>query len=128
MALPVPLRGPRNRSTLARVMVVKAASSNMKQLYSSNDIRGIGVVRSVLDEAGVVYEVQNETIPYPGAIFYPEVWVDDSEYARACELRDAVTKLPSALQDSWTCPSCREHLEGQFGSCWNCGAYRNVAA
>lgn len=100
----------------------------MKLLYSSNDIRGIGVVRSVLDEAGVVYEVQNETIPYPGTIFYPEVWVDDSEYARACELRDAVTKLPAARQNSWTCPSCGEPLEGQFGSCWKCGANRNVAA
>ena len=22
----------------------------------------------------------------------------------------------------WTCPSCQEVNEGQFGQCWNCGA------
>ena len=99
----------------------------MKLLYSTSDIRGIGVVRSALDDAGIAYEVQNETIPYPGAVFYPEVWVvEDSEFAKACELRDAVTKLPPAPQSSWTCPSCGEQLEGQFGSCWKCGANRNV--
>jgi len=85
----------------------------MKLLYSSDNIRGIGLVRSALDEAGIAYEIQNETIPYPGAIFYPEVWVvEDSEFPRACELRDAVAKLPPAPQSSWTCPSCGEQLEG----------------
>ena len=101
----------------------------MKLLYSSRDIRGIGVVRSALDDAGISYEVQNETIPYPGAIFWPEVWVvEDSDFARACEVRDAVAKLPSAPASAWTCPSCGERLEGQFGSCWNCGVNRNVDA
>ena len=101
----------------------------MKRLYSSNDFQSIGAVRSALDDAGIAYEVRNETIPYPGAIFYPEVWlVEDSEFARACELRDAVTKLPTPPQSSWTCPSCGEQLEGQFGSCWKCGANRNVDA
>ena len=48
---------------------LQAHNSPMKLLYSSDDIRGIGLVRSALDEAGVAYEMQNETIPYPGAIF-----------------------------------------------------------
>ncbi len=99
----------------------------MKLLYSSDDIRGIGLVKSALDDAGIAYEMQNETIPYPGAIFYPEVWIiKDSEFVRACELRDGVTKLPALPQNSWTCPSCGEMLEGQFGSCWKCGAIRNT--
>src|SRR5258707_5209575 len=99
----------------------------MKLLYSSTDLRGIGLIRSSLEAAGIAYEVHNETIPYPGAIFYPEVWVvEDSEFARACELRDAVTKLTAEPRSSWTCPSCGERLEGQFGSCWKCGANRNV--
>ena len=101
----------------------------MKLLYTSNDIRTIGVLRSVLDEAGIAYEVRNETMPYPGAIFDPEVWViEDGEFARACGLRDAVTRVPPVSQTPWTCPSCGEKLEGQFGSCWKCGANRNVDA
>jgi hypothetical protein len=98
----------------------------MQLLYSSSDIRGIGMVRSSLDAAGIAYEVRNETIPYPGAVFSPEIWVIDSELARACEVRDAVTKLPTEPQISWTCPSCGEELEGQFGACWKCGANRNI--
>src|SRR6266851_4414366 len=99
----------------------------MKLLYSSSDIRGIGLVRSSLDAAGIAYEVRNETMPYPGASFYPEIWVvEDSALARACELRDAVSKLPTEPQSSWTCPSCGEQLEGQFDACWNCGANRNA--
>ena len=101
----------------------------MKRLYSSDDIRGIGLVRSALDAAGIAYEVQNETIPWPGAVFYPEIWiVEDGDFARACELRDAATQLPDTPQTEWTCPSCGERLEGQFGSCWNCGANRNGVA
>jgi len=99
----------------------------MKLLYSSDDIRGIGLVRSALDNAGIAYKMQNETMPYPGAIFYPEIWViEDSEFARACELREAVTKLPATRQSAWTCPSCGEKLEGQFESCWKCGTKRNI--
>ena len=101
----------------------------MKLLYSTSDIRAVGMVRSSLDEAGIAYDVRNETMPYPGAIFYPEVWVvEDSEFERACELRDAVTKVPTAPKSSWTCPSCGEQLEGQFESCWKCGANRHVDA
>src|SRR3979411_544122 len=100
----------------------------MKLLYPSNDIRGIGLVRSALDDARIAYEVRNETIPYPGAAFCPEVWVvEDSEFARACEMRDAVTK-PPLPQSAWICPSCGEQLEGQFGSCWKCGANRDLGA
>jgi hypothetical protein len=101
----------------------------MKLLYSSGDIRGVGLVRGALDNAGIAYEVRNETAPYPGAIFYPEVWViDDAEFSRACGLRDAIIKSPPAPEGSWTCPSCGEKLEGQFGACWKCGANRNVEA
>ncbi len=100
----------------------------MKLLYPSGDIRGIGLVRSALDDARIAYEVRNEALPYPGAVFCPEIWVvEDAEFARACEMRDAVTK-PPPLQSSWICPSCREQLEGQFGSCWKCGANRDVEA
>lgn len=94
-------------------------------LYSADNIRGIGLVRSALDEAGIAYEIRNETIPYPSAIFFPEIWViEDNEFEKARELRDAVAKSPSLPQSSWTCPSCGEQLEGQFDSCWKCGTVR----
>jgi hypothetical protein len=99
----------------------------MKMLFSSADIRSIGLVRSALDGAGIAYDVRNETMPYPGAVFQPEVWiVEEGDFAQATELRDAAIKLPEVPQAAWTCPSCGEQLEGQFSSCWKCGATRNV--
>jgi len=101
-------------------------TSQMKILFSSADIRSIGLVRGALDEAGIPYDVRNETLPNPGAVFQPELWiVEDSDFPRACELRDAATRQPEGPQSAWTCPSCGERLEGQFASCWNCGAARS---
>ncbi len=31
---------------------------------------------------------------------------------------------PSQGSPSWTCPQCREDVEGQFSVCWNCGSER----
>jgi hypothetical protein len=98
----------------------------MKMLFSSPDIRDVGLMRSMLEEAGIRFEVQNETIPYRMEVFCPEFWIlDDAEFARACELRDVVTKSSPVMLSSWVCPSCGEKLEGQFGSCWKCGVNRD---
>lgn len=109
-----------------RSIAVTARERRMKMLFSSADIRSIGLVRGALDEARIAYELRNETMPYPGAIFQPELWiVEDSDFRRACELRDAVARQPEGPQTGWTCPSCGEQLEGQFTSCWSCGANRS---
>jgi hypothetical protein len=98
----------------------------MKLLFSSPDARGLGLIRTALDEAGITYEIRNETMPYPLAAFDPEIWIlEDADFSKASELRDRVTRLPTVSQTSWTCPGCGERLEGQFGSCWKCGRSRD---
>jgi hypothetical protein len=97
----------------------------MKLLFSSPDTRGLGLIRSALDEAGITYEIRNETMPYPLAAFDPEIWIlEDADFSKARELRDSVTELPTGSPTSWTCPACGEKSEGQFESCWKCGANR----
>jgi hypothetical protein len=64
----------------------------MKILFSSPSEPEVGLLKSVLDEAGVACEIRNEnTHPnLPGAAFQPEIWVvNDEDYAEACEVRDA---------------------------------------
>ncbi len=86
-------------------------TSRHENAVLSADIRSIGLLRGALDEAGIAYDVRNETLPYPGAVFQPEVWiVEDSDFPRACELRDAVARQPEGPQTAWTCPSCGERI------------------
>jgi hypothetical protein len=64
----------------------------MKILFSSPSEPEVGLLKSVLDEAGVACEIRNEnTHPnLPGAAFQPEIWVvNEEDYAQACEVRDA---------------------------------------
>ncbi len=67
----------------------------MRLLFSSQIAAEVELLRGLLDEAGIATEVRNESIypNLPGAAFQPEIWVlNDSDYERACELRDAWRK------------------------------------
>ncbi len=100
----------------------------MKRLFSSPDAAGLALIRTALDEAGITYEIRNETMPYPLAAFDPEIWIlEDADFSKARELRDSIIKLPIGSQTSWTCPACGEKSEGQFESCWKCGTTRSSA-
>jgi hypothetical protein len=64
----------------------------MKLLFSSQSPPEVGLLKSLLDESGIACEVRNESSypNFPGASFQPEIWVlNDQDYARACEVRDA---------------------------------------
>ena len=53
----------------------------------------------------------------------PQIWLDhDADEDRA---RQILLELQSpARGPAWFCAGCGETLEGQFGSCWRCGAPR----
>jgi Putative prokaryotic signal transducing protein len=64
----------------------------MKCLFSSPSPPEVELLKGLLDEAGIATELRNESIypNLPGAAFQPEIWVvDEKDYERACELRDA---------------------------------------
>jgi hypothetical protein len=64
----------------------------MKLLFSSGNMPEVGLLKSLLDEAGIPSEVRNESSypNFPGAGFQPEVWVvNEQDYPKACEIRDA---------------------------------------
>ena len=42
------------------------------------------------------------------------------------KLRDALLKPASSASNSWICRVCGEESEGQFTSCWKCGAIREA--
>ena len=102
----------------------------MKLLFTSTDRTVVGLLQSALEGAGIVCELRNDAMQanFPGAAFYPELWVvDDNDYPKAAELRDALHASTPIGQTPWTCPGCGERLEAQFLSCWKCGTNRNEA-
>jgi hypothetical protein len=99
----------------------------MKMLFTSMDRMAVGILRGIIEEAGIELEVRNDATSanYPTGPFFPELWIIyDEDFARAVELRDAWRATPSAELTPWTCPSCGETLEAQFSSCWKCGVVR----
>lgn len=103
----------------------------MKRVFTSNAMSADQeIVKSLLDEAGIPCMIRNE---FPsGALSEltpseasPEVWImNDEDYAKAREIVDALQNATVEIQEAWSCPGCREEIEGQFTSCWNCGSER----
>ena len=86
----------------------------------------LDVLKAMLTEEGIVCDVTNDTMPLPGAEFYPKLWVvEDSQFERAAKVLDAFRNLPTPGLGPWSCSVCGEQLEEQFLSCWKCGATRN---
>ena|ERR1022692_591731 len=81
----------------------------MKLLFSSPSPPEVGLLKSLLDEAGIACEIRNQDIypNFPGAAFQPEIWViHEKDFATACEVRDVWRKslaeqdLKSSSQDN----------------------------
>jgi len=71
----------------------------MKRVYSSPDSANVGLMRSVLDAAGIACEVRNDAVSQaiPGMPFIPELWVlRDEDYTEAVRL---LTKSQSPTSD-----------------------------
>ena len=97
----------------------------MKRVFSSGNVGDSGLFKNRLEEAGIEYVIQNEAAPYQVPGLGPEIWVvHDVDFERACQLRDSLLQPPppGLALARWTCPGCKEEIEGQFTSCWKCGA------
>jgi len=104
----------------------------MKKLHTFTlaDRAQAGLLKELLEREGIACLIRNEQLfaalgEIPFLECFPELWVVDNEvWPRARMLLD--NWLKSEEQGSpWTCPSCGETLEGQFGACWNCGTPKN---
>jgi|SRR5437667_2873521 len=102
----------------------------MKMLFASPQTQDVELLRNALNEAGIQCEVRNQNAYafFPGAEFYPELWVlNEGDFQKAAELRDALLQPESAGANSWNCRVCGEESEGQFTACWKCGAVREAS-
>ena len=103
----------------------------MKQVSTSMESAELGLLRNMLDEAGIRCALRNEQLSQalPGAPFNVELWVEsDDDFQSAQELCNTwFDPLPGAT-GTWTCGRCGQRLKGQFDSCWKCGTKRATTA
>ena len=103
----------------------------MKLLFTSANNPEVGLLKDLLDQAGILSEVRNENLysNFPGAPFQPELWVlNDDDYPKACEIRDTNSGPSPGNRPGWFCHVCGEESEGPFEACWKCGTPRIPSA
>ena len=99
----------------------------MKRVYCSDDLVMAGHLKSLLDADGIECFLKNQYLTggrgdLPLNECWPELWItQDESYVHAMKIITATIYNPDKIVDSdWRC-NCGELIEGQFGSCWNCG-------
>lgn len=102
---------------------------NVKQLHAARHAPEAHLVKGFLESNGIAAVVRGEYLTSGWGdlpVDVCSVWIDDdAQYDRAHAL--LVTFLNGDLareyrDHGWRCARCGEQLEGQFTSCWNCGA------
>jgi hypothetical protein len=101
----------------------------MKRLFSSPDTAEVGLLKNILQQAGIPCVENNEQMAQtiPTMLFQAELWVADEKYADASALM-AGWRSPISTGEPWVCSRCGEKLESQFSKCWKCGTRRDAAA
>ena len=101
----------------------------MQRVYSGQDIVIIGYLQQVLEAAGVGCLVRNQFLAgaaggLPPNECWPELWITEAErYDESLRLIATALAPPAHNLRDWICPDCGEHIERQFGQCWQCGAH-----
>jgi hypothetical protein len=103
----------------------------MKQLFTPTESAELGLLKNMLEEAGIRCALKNQQLSQtlPIEPFNVELWViNDDEFPRARELTKAWLNPPPSATGTWTCAKCGQRLNEQFDSCWKCGANRETTA
>ena len=97
------------------------------------DGANIQMLKGLLEDVEIRCMIRNEYLSsamgeIPFLETSPELWIlDDQDYARAREMLETWRTTRIEINDPWACADCRETIEGQFTSCWQCGKERQPA-
>ena len=100
----------------------------MKKLSDAGDLFSLTQLKSVLEQEGIPCLLKNELmIGLSGEVpineSSPQLWVaNDQDEPRARQLLQEWKTADQQPATAWGCPQCHELMEGQFTSCWKCGA------
>ena len=99
----------------------------MKLFYTSRNHAEVGLLKTILEQEGIVCNLRNDALNLAMPYLLPELWVvNEADYDRAADL---IVSFETGMQDqqvSWVCKQCGETNEGQFGECWHCSTTHEV--
>jgi hypothetical protein len=101
----------------------------MKRVFTSPDSAELGLLKNVLQKAGIRCVERNEMMAQtlPSAAFQAEIWVEnEDEYPAALAILEEWRHPTRTTGAPWTCSRCGEKLEDQFSTCWKCGTRRDT--
>ena len=102
----------------------------MKQVLDAQHHAEAHFVKGLLESHGIAAEVRGEslftTVEAASAIpgMRPSVWIQEEAQLEAAKQVVAAYQSSEGqtAAEAWVCPACGERHEGQFNSCWKCGA------
>ena len=113
-------------------------AGELVKLYVGKSTVDAHLLKETLLHAGSPATVLGAALNYasgvmPGAFdTSPSVWVGQLDLDHATQIAhefSVIQKEPPHIEKSaWTCSECNETIEGQFSTCWLCGADRPTGA
>ena len=103
---------------------------------AAGNISEADLIKNILEANGIKSYLEDENlgtwVPYmasPGGAGAVKIAVAESDVGKAKAIVKEMSSRESnarqqSREESWTCPSCGEVVEGQFAQCWNCQAMR----
>ena len=105
----------------------------MTLVYSHPDPAIAALVANGLENEGIAAQIKGDALgaalgEVPPIAAWVEVWIADD--SRADEARAVVREATADVGPlpDWTCATCGETVEGQFGACWQCSTPRPAEA
>jgi hypothetical protein len=106
----------------------------MTKIYGARDLAEAHFVKGLLEaeeipaviQGGALQAVLGEVPMTPESL--PSVMVNERDAERAMQIVNEMKHGGPAATESqvaWKCPKCGEEIEGQFSSCWKCGAEKS---
>jgi hypothetical protein len=101
----------------------------MKLVHSALNITEINIIKNMLENNGIPCLLKNEELNAMARgmpEFFIELWVkQDGDSEKALKLITQFNQKDGTEKTGfWICGNCKEKIEGQFDSCWNCGTNR----
>lgn len=99
----------------------------MRQVFASQDLVEVEMLKECLEHAGIPCMIKNQRASglagmIPFTEVFPELWVlKDEDYDRAKDLLEVRATGGDATQTTWTCYGCGEAHANEFMACWKCG-------
>ena len=96
----------------------------MKRLITAPNLALATLWADLLSHAGIATTVQRAYASsiageVPPDQTLPELWVMEDDRLEAA--RRLLDQLRHPVHRHWSCPGCRELVDGPFEQCWNCG-------